>query len=88
MRDDGGAILGTERRICLWDWTGAPRPVCEVEPDLAGNRLNEGVVGPDGAFWVGTMQNNINDDDSPKDIAEFHRPDLSLYPRWTTDAGQ
>lgn len=68
LRQDGGAILGTERHICLWDWNGAPRAICEVEPDLPENRLNEGVVGPDGAFWVGTMQNNINDDDSPKDI--------------------
>lgn len=68
LREDGGAILGSERHICLWDWDGVPQPVCEVEPDLPENRLNEGVVGPDGAFWVGTMHNNINDDDSPKDI--------------------
>ena len=70
LRADGGAILGMERHICLWDWQGEPVPVAEVEPHLPGNRLNEGVVGPDGAFWVGTMLNNINDDDSPRDIPE------------------
>lgn len=70
LRADGGAILGSERHICLWEWEGAPRPVCEVEPDLPANRLNEGVVGPDGAFWMGTMLNNINDDDSPHDIPQ------------------
>ncbi len=68
LRADGGAILGMERQICLWDWQGDPVPVAEVEPDQPANRLNEGVVGPDGAFWVGTMLNNINDDDSPRDI--------------------
>ena len=68
LRADGGAILGMERQICLWDWHGEPIPVAEVEPDLPANRLNEGVVGPDGAFWVGTMLNNIAADDSPRDI--------------------
>ena len=65
---DGKAILGFERHICIWDWQGPPVPLVEVEPEQPGNRLNEGVVGPDGAYWVGTMQNNINDDDSPRDI--------------------
>ena len=69
LRDDGGAIVGLERHIALWDWGGEFRLLCEVEPDLPGNRLNEGVVGPDGAFWVGTMQNNIADDDSPVDLS-------------------
>lgn len=66
---DGGAILGMERHLCRWDWQTAPVPLIEVEPDAPDNRLNEGVVGPDGAFWVGTMLNNINDDDSPRDIS-------------------
>lgn len=68
LRADGGAILGMERHVCLWDWQGEPVPLVEVEPDRPDNRLNEGAVGPDGAFWVGTMLNNINDDDSPRDI--------------------
>lgn len=68
LRADGGAILGMERHICAWDWQGQPKPLVEAEPGLPANRLNEGAVGPDGAFWVGTMLNNINDDDSPCDI--------------------
>lgn len=68
LRDDGGAIVGLERQLALWDWGGPFRPICEVEPDLPGNRLNEGVVGPDGAFWIGTMQNNIAADGSPQEI--------------------
>ena len=66
--DNGSAILGMERHICRWNWAGAPLPLVEVEPDAPQNRLNEGVVGPDGAFWVGTMENNIADDDSAQDM--------------------
>lgn len=68
LREDGGAIVGLERRVALWDWSGPFRTLCEVEPDLPGNRLNEGVVGPDGAYWLGTMQNNIAEDDSPMEM--------------------
>lgn len=70
LRKDGGAIVGLEREIALWDWDCNFRIVCEVEPDLPENRLNEGVVGPDGCFWVGTMQNNIAEDDRPVDLTE------------------
>jgi sugar lactone lactonase YvrE len=68
LRADGGAIVGLRDRVALWDWGGEFRTLAVVEPDLPGNRLNEGRVGPDGAFWVGTMQNNLNPDGSPKDI--------------------
>ncbi|MDW4499362.1 SMP-30/gluconolactonase/LRE family protein [Sulfitobacter sp. D35] len=68
LRADGGAIVGLERRVTLWDYTEGFETLAEVEPESPENRLNEGVVGPDGAFWVGTMQNNIARDDAPKDI--------------------
>jgi sugar lactone lactonase YvrE len=32
-------------------------PLIEVEPDLPGNRLNDGVVDPKGRLWFGTMDN-------------------------------
>ncbi len=70
LRADGDAMLCSERHICRWDWQGAPVPLIEVEPHLPMNRLNEGAVGPDGALWLGSMQQNIGDDDSPKDISE------------------
>lgn len=68
LREDGGAIVGLRKFVALWNWGGSFEHLADVEPDMPGNRLNEGVVGPDGAFWVGTMQNNIGADDAPVDI--------------------
>lgn len=83
LREDGGAVVGLTKRICLWDFDETFQTLSEIEPDQPGNRLNEGVVGSDGAFWVGTMQNNIAPDGSPKDMdAETGR----LY-RCTSDGG-
>lgn len=68
LRTDGGAIVGLTKRVCLWDFGGPFETIADIEFEEPRNRLNEGVVGPDGAFWVGTMQNNINPDGSPIDI--------------------
>jgi len=68
LRADGGAIVGLRDRVALWDYGDDFRTLAVVEPDLPDNRLNEGRVGPDGAYWVGTMQNNLHSDGSPKDI--------------------
>jgi sugar lactone lactonase YvrE len=68
--EDGRAILGLRRRIALWDYKSDPVDLVTVEPDLPMNRLNEGKVGPDGAFWVGTMVDNLKDDGTPKRGAE------------------
>ncbi|WP_200847904.1 SMP-30/gluconolactonase/LRE family protein [Rhizobium sp. 18055] len=65
LRQDGGAIVGLATTIALWDYGDAYRTVATVEPGTTSNRLNEGVVGPDGAFWIGTMENNIADDGTP-----------------------
>lgn len=65
---NGDAIVGLRDRVALWRFGGAFETLAVVEPDLPDNRLNEGKVGPDGAFWVGTMQNNLNPDGSPRDM--------------------
>ncbi len=31
--------------------------ICEVEPEKAGNRCNDGKMDPAGRFWIGTMSN-------------------------------
>ena len=62
IRAKGGFIVGLRREVCLWEPGGVFRPIAIPEPDLPDNRLNEGIVAPDGSFWVGTMQNNLTDD--------------------------
>ena len=68
LRKDSGAIVGLKKQLTLWNFDGHFIPLAEIEPSSPDNRLNEGVVGPDGAYWVGTMQNNINADGTPKNI--------------------
>lgn len=70
LRKDGGAVVALTKTICLWDYGDDFRLLAAVESELPGNRVNEGVVGPDGAFWVGTMQNNIAPDGNPTDITQ------------------
>ena len=67
---DGGFIVGLRQRITRWRPGGAFETFAVPEPDLAGNRLNEGVVAPDGSFWVGTMQENIGPDLGPNEMTE------------------
>lgn len=68
QREGGGFIVGLRRRVCLWQPDGCFETFAVPEPDLPGNRLNEGVVAPDGTFWVGTMQDNIGPDLGPMDM--------------------
>ncbi|MFK0693125.1 SMP-30/gluconolactonase/LRE family protein [Mesorhizobium sp. IMUNJ 23033] len=70
LRADGGAIVGLRNEIALWDFGGPFRTITTIEPDRPGIRLNEGVVAPDGSFWVGTMANNIGPDDAPVAITQ------------------
>ena len=70
LRNDGGAIVGLRKEVALWDFGGPLRTLALIEADQPGTRLNEGVVAPDGSFWVGTMANNIGPDDVPVDITE------------------
>ncbi|TPI37355.1 SMP-30/gluconolactonase/LRE family protein [Mesorhizobium sp. B3-1-6] len=69
LRADGGAVVGLRKAIALWDFGGPFRTLATIEADRPGTRLNEGVVAPDGSFWVGTMANNIGPDDAPLAIA-------------------
>ena len=66
---DGRAVLGRTRDVVLWDWGGDGEVLAVPEPDLPGNRLNEGRVAPDGSFWVGTMADNLTPDGRPREQA-------------------
>lgn len=53
--DSGRLIVSLTREIILFDPdTGARQTLAHLEGELETNRLNDGKVGPDGAFWVGT----------------------------------
>lgn len=69
LREGGGAIVGLTRRVALFDFATLT-PFVDVEPDLPGNRLNEGRVDPWGRFTVGTMQNNLTSEGDPKEMTE------------------
>ncbi|MDX8448013.1 SMP-30/gluconolactonase/LRE family protein [Mesorhizobium captivum] len=68
LRADQGAIVGLRKEIALWDFGGPFRTLATIEAERPDTRLNEGVVAPDGSFWVGTMANNIGPDDAPAAI--------------------
>jgi sugar lactone lactonase YvrE len=55
----GGFIAGTQSGLYRFDEaSGDFSLIAEVEPDLPGNRINDGVVDPSGRIWFGTMDNS------------------------------
>ncbi|MDQ7249999.1 SMP-30/gluconolactonase/LRE family protein [Dongia sedimenti] len=52
----GRFIVGVARAVMLFNPAdGALSTLCALESEPETNRLNDGKVGPDGAFWIGTM---------------------------------
>jgi len=52
----GRVVIALRHEVGLFDpETGDFRRLAEIEPGRAETRTNDGKVGPDGAFWVGTM---------------------------------
>ena len=53
---DGRLVVALRTGVHLFDpRTNALGFLVHPEPDRPGNRLNDGKVGPDGCFWVGSM---------------------------------
>jgi sugar lactone lactonase YvrE len=54
---DGRLLVAFAKRLAWVDWdTGhITQVICEVEPELPGNRCNDGKLDPTGRFWIGTM---------------------------------
>jgi len=47
-------------RLMVWNTVdGTQTPFTKVEASWPAVRLNDGAAGPDGTFWVGSMQNNV-----------------------------
>ena len=56
LRERGGLVVAMRTGFHLFDLdTEALTFLCHPEPELAGNRLNDGKVSPEGRFWAGTM---------------------------------
>ncbi len=56
LADDGRLVVSVWDKVILFDpESGEKTVLAEIETDLPQTRLNDGKVGPDGAFWVGTM---------------------------------
>lgn len=72
LTDDDRLIVSVWDKIVLFDpATETQTLLAEIEPDAPNTRLNDGKVGPDGAFWVGTMDTN-----SPREpVAGLYRVD-------------
>ena len=55
-------LIASETALFRFDIeTGAREDVCALEPDLPGNRSNDGRADPLGGFWIGTMGLNLED---------------------------
>ncbi|MGX1496007.1 sugar lactone lactonase YvrE [Labrenzia sp. MBR-25] len=74
LTDDDRLIVSVWDKVVLFDpASGSSELLAEVQADEPRTRLNDGKVGPDGAFWVGTM-----DTSSPREpIAGLYRVDSS-----------
>jgi len=68
LREEGGAIVGLTRGVALFDFDRLT-PFANIEPDRPGNRLNEGRVDPEGRYVVGTMENNLTPEGSPREMS-------------------
>lgn len=52
----GRIVVALRDTVILFDTaSGERRTLCSIEADRDDTRLNDGKVGPDGAFWIGTM---------------------------------
>jgi sugar lactone lactonase YvrE len=64
LRGESGYVLGTSRGFSVLDDDGSLRDVADL--GLAGGlRMNDCQVGPDGAFWGGTMPWEVGDGTPP-----------------------
>lgn len=65
-RGGGGAVVSFAGGVALFDLeTGTASPLAVPDP-TPGNRLNEGKCDPQGRFWAGSMQTNLEPDGSER----------------------
>ncbi|OSP55915.1 SMP-30/gluconolactonase/LRE family protein [Pseudoruegeria sp. SK021] len=59
--DDGRIVAALRSGVYLFDLeTEVLELLAQPEPDRPENRLNDGKIGPDGAFWIGSMNDTAD----------------------------
>lgn len=59
--ESGRLVIALEREVILFDpETGQRKTITRLEGEPETSRYNDGKVGPDGAFWVGTMDGSAD----------------------------
>jgi sugar lactone lactonase YvrE len=76
IAESGRLVVALRNEVGLFDpESGVFERIAEIEADNPDTRLNDGKVGPDGAFWVGTMDDrNVSRKDP---IGALYRVDAS-----------
>lgn len=77
LRSRGGMVLALRDGFALLELdSGTVEPLHDPEPDLHGNRFNDGKCDPQGRFWAGTM-----DCEEKECVGSLYRldPDLSCH---------
>jgi sugar lactone lactonase YvrE len=73
LGESGRLIVALKMELAVLDPdTGALSPLAVIAGEPETNRLNDGKVGPDGAFWVGSMDNSQGD---RKPLGSLYRVD-------------
>jgi sugar lactone lactonase YvrE len=74
--ESGRIVMALRDQVGIFDpGTEAFDELARIEADSPGTRLNDGKVGPDGAFWVGTMDDRGLEKREP--IGALYRVDAS-----------
>lgn len=67
-KDGTRALVALANSVAWLDFdTGSFSPFADPDP-MPGNRLNEGKCDPEGRFWTGSMQTNLNENGSGRDM--------------------
>jgi len=66
LTESGKLVVGLRHEVVLFDRdTGESKRIAEIETGRTDTRLNDGKVGPDGGFWIGSMDLSGRPDAEP-----------------------
>lgn len=78
LADSGRLVVALRHEVGLFDRAGGSfQRLCTIEDGNPDTRLNDGKVGPDGAFWVGSMDDRGKPAGERKPLGSLYRVDGS-----------